>query len=97
MLASGEWNPAMPWKSAEQSVASYIVAGYDPALHGKGLAVIWPRPQQVADACPLGHNGGAVLAAGIDTENLERHSADPDAADGLWRLSEKLVGQAFSY
>ena len=37
-LENGDPNPALPYKSAAQSVATYIMAAYDPSLKG-----MWPK------------------------------------------------------
>lgn len=42
------------------------------------------------------HNGAALQACAIDT-GLAPHSKNPESAEKLWTLSEKLVGQEFRY
>jgi len=99
-LESGEWNPASPFKSAEQSVASYIKAAYDPGLKG-GHSDSKHREAEQKHAdnfwlLQLEHNGATITAGSIDT-GLPLHTTDSDAAERLWKLSEKLVGQEFPY
>ncbi|KAB5580312.1 hypothetical protein GE09DRAFT_1167838 [Coniochaeta sp. 2T2.1] len=75
-LEDGSPNPAIPWKTAAQSVASYIIAGFDPDTKD--------------------HNG-ETIAAGDFAQGVPPHAKDPEAADKLWALIEKLVGQEFGY
>ncbi|OIW34852.1 NAD(P)-binding protein [Coniochaeta ligniaria NRRL 30616] len=75
-LEDGSPNPAIPWKTPAQSVASYIMAAFDPDIKD--------------------HNG-ETIAAGIFDEGVAPHAKDPEDADKLWTVSEKLVGQEFAY
>ena len=70
------------FKSVEQGAATSIWAATSPELEGRGG--IYLEDCQVAAPAVAGSSRG-----------VESYALDAAAADRLWALSEKLVGQAF--
>ena len=42
-------------------------------------------------------NGAYLSDCKIDDENVERYAVDKSNAERLWKISEDMVGQKFSY
>lgn len=74
----------MTLKSVEQGAATSVWAATAPSLEGRGG--IYLEDCQVAEPAIPGSEGG-----------VESYAVDPDIADGLWQISEQLVGEIFSF
>ncbi|KAF7896531.1 hypothetical protein EAF00_006545 [Botryotinia globosa] len=68
-----------PWKTLEAGTSTTLVAVLDPALKNKTYYT---------------HHSGAYLADCQIAETTD-YTTNPDYAERLWALSEKLVGQKF--
>ena len=69
-------------KDADQGPATHVFAAFDPDI---------AKPEL---------NGSYLLDCHVGTvydEDVAAHSIHPELADKLWKLSEELVGQQFSY
>ncbi len=96
MLENGEPNPAIPWMSTSQSVASYLTAAYDPSVKGKRQMSVWSRKGGRQANIRKDSNGKCITYAAVDDSTMD-YALDLVEAEKLWKLSEKLVGQDFSY
>lgn len=45
----------------------------------------------------MADRNGCTITGGIVDDTVAEHAKDPEAAEQLWNLSEKLVGQKFNY
>lgn len=74
----------MTYKSVGQGAATSVWAATAPSLEGRGG--IYLEDCHVAEPATPGGEGG-----------VESYAVDPDIADGLWQVSEELVGEIFSF
>ncbi|KAF8891620.1 hypothetical protein CPB84DRAFT_1374608 [Gymnopilus junonius] len=87
----------MNFKSMERGVATHIYAAFDPNLSGVGGLAI------VVESCsiyPSDQNGSYLLDCHVAdpvTETVKPWAISRIEAEKLWTLSQKLVGQEFSY
>ena len=49
------------------------------------------------DPAIVDKSGGLLTDCGITKKPVKAYAQDPEKADRLWELSEKLVGQTFNY
>lgn len=83
------------WKSLEQGTSTTLVAALDPALKGKYIPTLGLN--HTSSMLILGNHtdhSGVYLSDCQITETAE-YTTNPDYAERLWELSEKLVGQKF--
>ncbi len=75
----------MKFKSIPQGAATSVWAATSPDLEGRGG--IYLEDCSIAELAetPISHDGYVP------------HAVDPDDAEGLWTLSEKIVGQEFRF
>ncbi|MDP6979543.1 MAG: SDR family NAD(P)-dependent oxidoreductase [Myxococcota bacterium] len=75
----------MTFKTIPQGAATSVWAATSPSLEGKGG--IYLEDCRIAElaSTPLSHDGYVP------------HAVDPSDAEGLWTLSEQIVGQQFSF
>ena len=84
----------IPYKSVEQGSASYIVAAFDRTIDGKGTTL---KKKTILGANKKLDQSGACIADSAIDPTTAPHALDLESAKKLWALSEKLVGQEFSY
>jgi NAD(P)-dependent dehydrogenase (short-subunit alcohol dehydrogenase family) len=83
-LLSAGGTREMSYKSVPQGAATSIWAATSSSLEGRGG--LYLEDCQVAEPAVPDSDGG-----------VESYAVDPDIADGLWQLSEQLVGESFSF
>ncbi|GAB3275077.1 SDR family NAD(P)-dependent oxidoreductase [Parahaliea aestuarii] len=76
--------PRSLFKTIPQGAATSAYAATAPALAGQGGRYL--EDCQLAEVASQGGAGG-----------VESYATDPELAERLWRLSEELVGEAFSF
>ena len=85
------------WKDIDQGAATMLVAALDPKLNCKYARFL--------QYCENGRNRALIVCVAengvyLDDCQVKRPSkwaADPFKAEMLWKLSEDLVGERFSY
>lgn len=80
LMGNSEGWASFQWKTADQGVATYVFAAFDPSLKDHNGAYL--QDSHVADPW---------------TETVKPWGTSAVEAERLWKLSEKLVGQEFSY
>jgi hypothetical protein len=101
-LGNAEGWGGFQWKTPERGVATHIYAAFEPSLKGTynvscSDAILF-KEQDIDSAV---ENNGAYLQdsriANPYTDTVKPWVTDKVEADRLWKLSEKLIGQEFSY
>jgi hypothetical protein len=83
------------WKDLDQGCATTLVAALDPALNGK---LLLSYSGCLGDGLLMRESGvepKGVLLHDCQMCDAAPHATDPDVAERLWALSEKLVKTDF--
>jgi hypothetical protein len=89
------------WKDIDQGAATILVAAFDPLLNGKyyllptSLILIKSEKGGFANRNLIAEKG--IYLDDCQVRRPSKWAADPEKAERLWKLSEKLVGETFSY
>ena len=102
LLGNAEgWATGFDFKTPDRGVATHVYAAFEPSL--KGTTVV-PFALELTGTEMLTHvvevNGVYLDDAHIAdpwTQTVKPWGTDKVEAERLWKLSEKLVGQEFSY
>lgn len=84
-------------KPLEAGCSTALVAALDPALKS-----ITPPPWKAVKSdlltifILLGQSGAFLRDGNVVTDPLKPHASDPKAAEGLWSLSEQIIGEKFN-
>ncbi len=84
LIAKAPAGQKKQFKTLEQGSATSVWAASAPQLEGRGA--LYLEDCHVAGPAVAGEDGG-----------VESYALDPDLADGLWTLSEQLVGETFDF
>ncbi|SFF53913.1 NADP-dependent 3-hydroxy acid dehydrogenase YdfG [Actinacidiphila alni] len=86
-------DPARGLKTPEQGAATIVWAATGPALDGHGGVYC-----ENCDIAPYGPDltGRTSMAQSRRLYGVQRYAVDPDTADRLWTLSERLLGLTFA-
>ncbi len=84
LMARAPAGETMEFKTVEQGSATSVWAASAPELEGRGA--LYLEDCHIAEPAAEGVGGG-----------VESYALDPARADGLWTLSEQLVGETFDF
>lgn len=92
----------MPWKTLEQGTSTTLVAALDPALKGKYISLhsvhlLLPNSQPPLNNTntPSAHSG--TFLSDCQIFKTADYTTNPQYAEKLWTLSEKIVGEKFEF
>ncbi|KAJ7182479.1 hypothetical protein C8R43DRAFT_1100915 [Mycena crocata] len=88
-------NGIMDWKTIPQGAATIIAAAFDPRIAGRGSCFDWVSV--LTAGVILDKPGSYLDDAKVANESIAPHSSDPANGERLWALTEKLIGEEFSF
>ena len=92
------WRTGFPYKTVQHGIATHAVAAFDPSIAGECSTYSDERHQGNKILTCTDHNGSYLAESQIvPVVNISSWARDKVEAEKLWKLSEKLVGQDFTY
>jgi hypothetical protein len=83
-------------KTLQQGCSTTLVAALDPSIRGISLPRVFIQ-NIMSKNTYIDYSGSYLADADIAKEQPKPASTDPETAEQLWGLSEKLVGQNFAW
>ena len=94
------WLTGFNFKSQQRGAATYVFAAFDPSLKGKSSTHSILIDYRAEPDSLLDHNGAYLLDSRVGDprkDTIKPWATSKVEAERLWKLSEKLVSQEFTY
>ncbi|KAJ7711403.1 hypothetical protein B0H16DRAFT_1703499 [Mycena metata] len=94
LTADGQPNmQAFNWKGIPEGAATTVMAAFDPRLDGELFVRRYSQLMSLAPAVPGAYIDETVVA----NENIAPHSSDPANGAKLWEVTERIIGEKFTF